>query len=126
MTGPSLTVLVVSDDPHLSSEITYAFPDDVSVSFALNAREALPLMGESIPSVVVVDIRTGSAGGYGLSRDMSANDRLHDIPRLMLLERAQDSWLAKQAGATEYLVKPVPNDELVARALALNSQVTTH
>jgi DNA-binding response OmpR family regulator len=122
MAESSHVILVVSDDPHLSTEIAYAFPDDVTVSFAANAREALKAMNEAIPSVVIADIRTGSAGGYGLSREMSASSRLSAVPCLMLLERAQDSWLSKQAGAAEYLVKPVPADELVERALALASQ----
>jgi DNA-binding response OmpR family regulator len=122
MAESSPVILVVSDDPHLSAEFAYAFPDDVTVSFTLNAREALVSLSETIPSVVITDIRTGSAGGYGLSREMSANDRLKAIPRLMLLERAQDSWLSKQAGATDYVVKPIPADELVRRALELASQ----
>jgi len=122
MAESSPVILVVSDDPHLSAEFAYAFPDDVTVSFSPNAREALVSMSEIIPSVVIADIRTGSAGGYGLSREMSADDRLKAVPRLMLLERAQDSWLSKQAGATDYVVKPVPANELVQRALGLASQ----
>jgi DNA-binding response OmpR family regulator len=122
MAESSPVVLVVSDDPHLSAEFVYAFPDDVTVSFAPNAREALAAMSETIPSVVIADIRTGSAGGYGLSREMSATDRLKAVPRLMLLERAQDSWLAKQAGASKYVIKPIPPDELVERAMELVSQ----
>ncbi|MGH2775108.1 MAG: response regulator [Actinomycetota bacterium] len=123
MTGP-LTVLVVSDDHSMSSEVAFAFPDDVTVLFAKDAREALQLMRETIPSVVIMDIRTGSAGGYGLSRDMAANDRLRNVPRFILLERRQDSWLAKQAGATLCRVMPIPKDELVEEALTLASEVT--
>jgi len=124
MTEPSQTVLVVGDDRSTISEIAYAFPDEVTVSFAGDAREALQLMRETIPSVVIMDIRTGSAGGYGLARDMVANDRLRNVPRFILLERPQDSWLAKQAGATLSRVLPIPNDELVEEALALASGVT--
>jgi CheY-like chemotaxis protein len=119
MAEQSKTVLVVSDDHAMCSEITYAFPDAVTVSFAHDAREALQVLRETIPSVVIMDIRTGSAGGYGLARDMAANDRLRNVPRFLLLERSQDSWLAKQAGATLSRVMPIPNDELVEEALAL-------
>jgi DNA-binding response OmpR family regulator len=122
MAESSPLILVVSDDPHLTAEFVYAFPEDVTVAFAPNARAALSTMSETIPSLVIADIRTGSAGGYGLSREMSATDRLKAVPKLMLLERAQDSWLSKQAGATDYVVKPIPADELVERALDLASQ----
>jgi DNA-binding response OmpR family regulator len=123
MTERSQTVLVVSDRPPLSPEIAYAFPDDVTVLFAVDASEAMRLMSEITPSVVVTDIRTGNAGGYGLSREMTANERLRAVPRLILLERRQDSWLAQQAGATRYRVMPISNDELVEEALSLAPKV---
>ena len=123
MTERSQTVLVVSDRPPLSPEIAYAFPDDVTVLFAVDASEAMRLMTEVTPSVVVSDIRTGNAGGYGLSREMTANERLQAVPRLILLERRQDSWLAQQAGATRYRVMPISDDEVVKEALSLASEV---
>jgi CheY-like chemotaxis protein len=123
MTERSQTVLVVSDRPPLSPDIACAFPDDVTVLFAVDASEAMQLMNEISPSVVVTDIRTGNAGGYGLSREMAANERLREIPRLILLERRQDSWLAQQAGATRYCVMPISGDELVEEVLLLASKV---
>ena len=123
MTERSQTVLVVSDRPPLSPEIAYAFPDEVTVLFAVDASEAMRQMSEITPSVVVTDIRTGNAGGYGLSLEMSANERLRAVPRLILLERRQDSWLAQQAGATRYRVMPMADDELVEEALSLASKV---
>jgi CheY-like chemotaxis protein len=122
MTERSQTVLVVSDRPPLSPEIAYAFPDDVAVLFAADAGEAMQLMSEIAPSVVATDIRTGNAGGYGLAREMAANERLREIPRLILLERQQDSWLARQAGATRYRVMPISGDDLVEEVLSLASK----
>jgi len=119
MTERSQTVLMVSDRPPLSHQIAYAFPDEVTVSFAGDALEAMQLMSDITPSVVVMDIRTGNAGGYGLSREMTANERLRGIPRLFLLERRQDAWLAQQGGATSYRVMPISDDEIVRETLAL-------
>jgi CheY-like chemotaxis protein len=123
MTERSQTVLVVSDRPPLSPGIAYAFPDEVTVLFARDASEAMKLMSEIPPSVVVTDIRTGSAGGYGLSREMAANEQLRRIPRLILLERRQDSWLAQQAGAARFRVMPISDDDLVEEVLLLASKV---
>jgi DNA-binding response OmpR family regulator len=119
MTGGSQTVLLVSDRPPLSHEIAFAFPDEVTVSFARDALEAMQLMSDNTPSIVVMDIRTGNAGGFGLSREMAANERLRGIPRLVLLERRQDSWLARQAGATSYRVMPISGYEIAREALLL-------
>jgi DNA-binding response OmpR family regulator len=113
--------LVVSDDPRLREEARYAFPAGVDVVLATDAREAWKLLGTGTPSAVIIDIQTGSAGGFGLRRDMSQDPRLREVPTLMLLERVQDAWLARQAGATAYLTKPVDAGELVAESLALLS-----
>jgi CheY-like chemotaxis protein len=122
MTERSQTVLVVGDRPPLSPEIAYAFPDDVAVLFVADAGEAMQLMSEIAPSVVVTDIRTGNAGGYGLACEMAANERFREIPRLILLERQQDSWLAQQAGATRHRVMPISGDDLVEEVLSLASK----
>ena len=125
MPEPAQTVLVVSGDPDFTAEIAYGFPQGIDVSFARDAREAAAVMKETIPSVVVVDIQAGSAGGFGLSREMDASDELRGVPRLVLLDRPQDAWLARQARATEFRVKPVESGELVATALALASSPST-
>jgi DNA-binding response OmpR family regulator len=76
-------------------------------------------MKERQPSLVIVDLQTGSAGGFALSHDMDATERLGSIPVLMLLDREQDGWLAHQAGADSYMVKPVEAGTIVARVREL-------
>jgi DNA-binding response OmpR family regulator len=71
------------------------------------------------PVVVVADIRTGSAGGVGLVRDMKQDGRLQDVPTMMLLERPQDGWLAKTAGADLIRTKPISVEELLRDVASL-------
>jgi DNA-binding response OmpR family regulator len=111
-------VLVVSDDPLVREESRYGFPAGVRVSFALDARDALASLERGVPSVVVVDLQTGNAGGYALAREMSQSARLAHLPILMLLQRDQDAWLAKRAGATAFCTKPL-GGRLVRAVLAL-------
>lgn len=111
------TVLVVTDDPEVVAEARAGFPDDVSVRFARDAREAGRAMESHPPTAVVVDLQTGSAGGYSLARDMQLDDRLRSVPVIILLERPQDAWLAHQAGADAYLVKPLVSADLATTAL---------
>ncbi|MGH2754558.1 MAG: response regulator [Actinomycetota bacterium] len=117
MTDP--LILVVSDDPVVQDEVCFGFPSDIEVKAANDAREAWKVMEDQLPSVAVIEIRTGSAGGFGLARDMSQRKDLQDIPILMLLERAQDRWLAKTAGACAVLVQPIETGALVTDTLAL-------
>jgi DNA-binding response OmpR family regulator len=119
MTDSTQSVLIVSDDPEFRAEVIFAFPQDVKVSLARDAREAWSFMIDEVPAVVCIDIQSGSAGGFGLSRDMDATDRLSHVPRLVLIKRPQDTWLARQSGASAYRVAPVETGELVATILSL-------
>jgi two-component system cell cycle response regulator DivK len=110
-------ILVVSDEPAERDEFKFGFPVETEVAFAADAREAWERMRDWTPSAVVVDLQTGSAGGFGLARDMADDPRLARVPVILLLERPQDAWLAKEAGASAYLVKPVTANR-VLRALA--------
>jgi DNA-binding response OmpR family regulator len=112
-------VFVVSDDDHIQAEARFGFSAEIDVDGALDAREAWEKLLKRRPDVVVVEIRTGSAGGVGLVRDMSQTSLLHDVPVLMLLERAQDEWLARQAGATKTLAQPFDAATLATMALSL-------
>jgi DNA-binding response OmpR family regulator len=114
-------LLVVSDDPLIQEEARYGFSDRVELRTALDSRQAWKIMNEEPPTIVLADIQTGSAGGFGLAKDMSARKTLADIPILMLLERPQDDWLARQAGASSSRVKPVEVSELVREVMRLVS-----
>jgi DNA-binding response OmpR family regulator len=119
--GPleTISVLVVSDDARVGEEIGYGSPSSVKAEIVADSRAAWSKLQQLTPQVVVVDIQTGSAGGYGLARDMRADTRFSDTPILMLLERDQDGWLAKQAGATLWRTKPVEVSTLVGEVLSL-------
>jgi DNA-binding response OmpR family regulator len=115
----SIRVLVVTDQDTVRDALRYGFPDDVEVAFVVDSREALRFLPQMAPSVVVVDLQTGSAGGYGLARDMSEDPRWAVVPIVMLLERDQDMWLARQAGARIAITKPVSAGRLINDIRAL-------
>jgi CheY-like chemotaxis protein len=114
-----LSVLAVSDDPQVRDEARFGFPAGVNVSLAVESRDAWDHMKDDEPDVVVVDIQTGSAGGFNLAQDMAASERLRDVPVLVLIERPQDAWLARKAGARAVLTKPIEVSELVREVLAV-------
>lgn len=118
--GGEKLVLFVTKDPEVE-DAGYAFPSDVTVRCVSDAREAWTELETMTPHAVVVDIQSGSAGGITLSKDMSQDPRLEPVPIVMLLQRAEDRWLAKEGGANTILVKPVPSDALVRETLALIS-----
>lgn len=112
-------IVVVTVDPRLADQARYGFAPDLEIEVVGDARKALASMARAAPAAAVVDLRRGNAGGFALARDMHQNERLREVPILMLLERDQDSWLAKQAGVDATRTKPVGVGELVADTLAL-------
>lgn len=114
-----LLVLVVSDDPLVRDEAEYGFPNHVTVRMGTDSRDAWQLILDELPDVVVVDLQTGSAGGFDLIMALRQDERTEAIPALLLLERPQDAWLADQAGATAARVKPLEPSELAAETVAL-------
>ncbi|MDQ3953884.1 MAG: hypothetical protein M3279_13130 [Actinomycetota bacterium] len=116
---PTRGVLVVTDDAGLQREARFAFPTDFDVVVVRDAREAWAELGQWTPAVLVVDLLAGSAGGYALGSDMAQDRRLETVPMLMLIERHQDEWLARHAGADAIRTKPIDTADLVAGALDL-------
>lgn len=116
---PGRYVLLVSDDKHLAEEVTYSFPQDLEVKIARDPTEAFAFMDAVRPEVAILEIRSGNSGGVALAEEMSQREGSRDVPILMLLERPQDEWLAKSAGASATRVQPLEASDLVAETLAL-------
>lgn len=114
--------MVVSRDPALREETRYGFADEFEVVHANDAFDAAAILKGRRPSVVILDLRSGNAGGFATAREMDQVTELKDIPVLMLLQREQDSWLAAQAGAARYRTKPIETSVLVADTLSLIDQ----
>jgi DNA-binding response OmpR family regulator len=114
-------VLVVSRDRAVLDDAEFGFPAHATVKTARDATEAQAMLEDWHPDVAVVDLQTGNAGGYSLALAMSQIRANKDIPLLMLLEREQDEWLARQAGAALIRTKPVSVETLADETLSLVS-----
>ena len=91
-----------------------------SVELAADGREALRLARAQPTDLVITDVMMPRLDGFGLLRELRADERTRHIPIMMLSARAgEESRLEGfQAGADDYLVKPFTARELVARVEA--------
>ena len=105
--NPQGTILVVSDDPEIADEAMFGLGGDLESVLTDDARSAWEVLGSLTPVAVVVDLMTGKSGGFALGRDMSQVERLAKIPIVMLIDRDQDAWLAREGGAAMTLRKPL-------------------
>jgi DNA-binding response OmpR family regulator len=105
-----MKILVVSEDPRAREWARFSIGSDVTYIDAPNGLEALRLAREEEPDVVIADETTEPYGAFGLARELKALQRPPKV--VVLLERAQDTWLAKWSGADRWLLRPVDPFEL--------------
>ncbi len=105
------TILVAAEASWIRSQVLNAFvsPDQrvVEVERGQDVRAAV---AEYDPSVVILDMQIGNMGGIAACLHLrleAGDDRLPDVPVLMLLDRQADVFLARRSGADGWLVKPL-------------------
>ncbi len=115
-----MKVLVVEDDPAVSSSITRALRlEGYEAQAAAEGGVALQDLAISPPDAVVLDLQLPDIDGLEVCRRLRAAG--DDIPVLMLTARdsIDDRVRGLDAGADDYLVKPFALAELLARLRAL-------
>ncbi|NOZ48988.1 MAG: response regulator transcription factor [Chloroflexi bacterium] len=110
--------IVIADDHEIvrrGLRLTIAGePDMTLLAEAANGRQALLLVEQTHPDVVLLDIQMPEMDGIETARLLRR--RHPDLPILILTGFGNDAHLyaALQAGVTGYLLKDTPGDELVA------------
>jgi CheY-like chemotaxis protein/class 3 adenylate cyclase len=88
---------------------------------AWNGEEALGMIREKHPDLLLTDVEMPKMDGYTLCRTVKNDEKLADIPVVICssLGEAADLERGFDSGADDYLVKPVVPEELVSRLHAL-------
>jgi DNA-binding NarL/FixJ family response regulator len=110
-------LLVVDDEPNLLRAVAAVLRGEgFDVTTARNAREALLRVAESLPDLIVSDIRMPGMDGYGLARQLRRSPHSALIPIVFLTakDETEDRIEGFRAGVDVYLTKPFEPDELVA------------
>jgi CheY-like chemotaxis protein len=111
-------VLVVDDDArNIFALATLLENQDMEVLSATNGRQAIDII-ESTPdlSVVLMDIMMPEMDGYETMREIRNQPHLRTLPILALTAKAMkgDREKCLQAGASDYIAKPVNTDQLLS------------
>jgi len=113
------TVLVATDADYVHDEIEAALDDDHRVVRVHAGAEVLAAVAVHGPVLVILDLQIGNMGGMAACLDLRLEERAGRIgPQriLMLLDRDADDFLARQAEADAWTVKPI--DALTLRNTA--------
>jgi len=121
-------ILVVDDEPvNLQVMINYLSLDGYEVVAAGTGPEALEKLRRFPVDLVILDVMLPRMSGYEVCRVIRQSHTLYDLPILMLTARSKpgDIITGLEAGANDYLSKPVDRKELLARVSGLISLRTT-
>lgn len=111
-------VLIVEDDEDL--QVLYAMAlriEGLKVSVASSGTEALALIRDARPDIVILDIGLPEISGDQLCRIIKESPTLRDMVVIILTARSDVATRLAcfAAGANEFLVKPLSSKELVVR-----------
>lgn len=106
--GRGHSVLVVDDDPSIRKMIVAALRrDGYTFLEAPNGRDALDLMREQQPDVVVLDLMMPILSGWDVLRERQQDADLSRIPVIVVsANRDPDVAVAVNAGICAFLPKP--------------------
>lgn len=111
-------VLVVEDEGAQREMLRYNLEaEGFAVSVAENGDEALLMIVEDAPDVIVLDWMLPHVSGIEICRRIKSDPRTRPIPVVMLSARGDEADRVRglETGADDYVVKPYSINELIAR-----------
>ena len=112
------TVLVVEDEPAQREVLAYNLEaEGFAVSRAETGDEALLLVDEDKPDIIVLDWMLPGVSGIEVCRQVKSKSETRGIPIIMLSARSEevDRVRGLETGADDYVIKPYSVVELMAR-----------
>ncbi|WP_424970112.1 phosphate regulon transcriptional regulator PhoB [Dinoroseobacter sp. S76] len=115
------TVLLVEDEPAQREVLSYNLDaEGFRVAEAENGDEAMLLVDEERPDIIVLDWMLPVVSGIEVCRRLKSKPDTRGIPIIMLSARSEevDRVRGLETGADDYVVKPYSVIELMARVRA--------
>ena len=115
------TVLLVEDEPAQREVLAYNLEaEGFAVTQAGDGEEALMLIDEAAPDIIILDWMMPNLSGIEVCRRLKMRPETRGIPIILLSARAEevDRVRGLETGADDYVVKPYSVLELMARARA--------
>jgi diguanylate cyclase (GGDEF)-like protein len=115
------SVLLIDDDPHIHDLVAFHLEDRVgTVIGAHDAKAGLSLAIQERPALILLDIRMPDEDGVSLCKRLQNIPETRDIPVVFLTGCEEQDQLVQafDAGAVDYIKKPICRTELLARVTA--------
>ncbi len=112
-------ILVVDDDPNIALliQMTLTKLGSYEVETVNNGEDALTIINESPPDIILLDIMMPGIDGFEVCRQIKENEKTKFIPVIMITAKREldDKLYGMEIGASDYITKPFNPEELVTR-----------
>ena len=118
------TVMLVDDDPQLRHVVSMFFElEGYNVLQARDGAEAVELLAQYVPDVILLDLMMPNLGGTEVCRHVRANRDLKEIPVIVFTAAEMKEEELQAAGADRFIAKPYSLEGLrrVVRTLIKDS-----
>ncbi len=115
-------VLLVEDEPDLNQTVAFNLDSEgYSVESAFNGKDALKLIEEKIPDLILLDLMLPDMSGLEICRILRSSKKTKNIPIMMVTAKGEeiDRIVGFELGADDYIVKPFSIREFMLRVAAM-------
>ncbi|MBS1191883.1 MAG: response regulator receiver modulated diguanylate cyclase/phosphodiesterase with sensor(s) [Rhodocyclaceae bacterium] len=116
--APGADILIVEDSPTQAELLRFILErHGFRTDLAANGREALQSLARQRPRMIISDILMPEMDGYALCAAVKADEKLKDIPVMLLTALSDPSAVLKglECGASGFFTKPYEEEYLLAR-----------
>lgn len=113
-----VTLLIIEDEEAIRDMLRFSLPQqEFNLIDAENTVKALHVLATTIPDLILLDWMLPDMSGVDFLKRLRKNERIKDIPVIMLTARAEEEnkIMGLVAGADDYITKPFSPHELMAR-----------
>ncbi len=110
-------ILIVDDAMENIQILHQALQDENEVIFAMNGAKALQIAQQQLPDLILLDAMMPDMDGYAVCRALRESAVTRDIPIIFVtaLKTPEDETRALEAGAADFITKPVNTAVVRAR-----------
>lgn len=115
-------ILIVDDEPNIVMSLEYAFKKQgYEVFIARDGAEAMNIMKQNLPDLVLLDIMMPQVDGYETLRRMKNDSAFAKAKTIFLSAKSKKSDIDKglKLGADAYFTKPFSLKKLIASVESL-------
>ena len=121
-TEPQPQVLIVDDDPIARETLAERLAiENCACLFAADGFAALDQLEQAVPDLILLDVMLPQMDGLEVCRRIKSNEKWGHVPIILVtaLDSKEDMIAGLDAGADEFLSKPVDGAELRARVRSM-------